>query len=238
LNGHAEDAIATLSETLETTEDRQLRLALLSARAKVRRSIDQLREAIDDLEQALEIDPNVGADLEQALEALRMAASADGDLDGERGPTLRLVALRQARGADDDARELLVGWVDRQRKDLEALHQLRAIELGTKNWEGVVKVAGRLVALESGEAQVDAALTLARACRELGTPGDARQGLEFARRKQPEVASLRSELQTIYAELGAKRELADLLIEDANASEDQGGRLDLLRRAARLYLEL
>src|SRR5690606_10289016 len=157
LNGHAEDAIATLSETLETTEDRQLRLALLSARAKVRRSIDQLREAIDDLEQALEIDPNVGADLEQALEALRMAASADGDLDGERGPTLRLVALRQARGADDDARELLVGWVDRQRKDLEALHQLRAIELGTKNWEGVVKVAGRLVALESGEAKVDAA---------------------------------------------------------------------------------
>ncbi|MFO7566599.1 MAG: tetratricopeptide repeat protein [Enhygromyxa sp.] len=238
LNGHAEDAIATLSESLETTDDQQLRLALLSARAKVRRSIDQLREAIEDLEQALEIDPGVGAELEQALEALRMAAAADEDLDGERSPTLRLVALRQARGAHDEARELLLGWVDRQRKDLEALHQLREIELASESWEGLVKVAGRLVALESAEAQVDAALLLARACRELGTPGEARQGLEFARRKQPEVASLRAELQTIYAEIGAKRELADLLIEDANASEDQSARLDLLRRAAKLYLEL
>ncbi|MCA9682230.1 MAG: hypothetical protein KC457_08545, partial [Myxococcales bacterium] len=34
--------------------------------------------------------------------------------------------------------------------------------------------------------------------------------LEFARRKQPDAPSLRSELQTVYAEVGAKRELADL----------------------------
>ncbi|HVI00949.1 MAG TPA: tetratricopeptide repeat protein [Enhygromyxa sp.] len=238
VNGHAVDAIATLSETLETTQDEQLRLALLTARAKVRRSIDQLREAIEDLEQANLIDPSLGEELEHALESLRMTASADKDLDTERGPTLRLVALRAARGAHAEARELLVSWVDRQRKDLEALHMLRAIELGSRNWEGVVKVAGRLVALETGQAQVDAALLLARACRELGTPGEARAGLEFARRKQPDVASLRAELQTIYAGSGAKRELADLLIEDANAIEEPSARLDLLRRAAKLYLEL
>jgi tetratricopeptide (TPR) repeat protein len=238
VNGHAEDAIATLSETLATTTDKQLRLALLTARAKVRRSIDQLREAIEDLEQAYEIDRKLIDELEQTLEALRMAASADKDLETERGPTLRLVALRQARGAKAEARELLVSWVDRQRKDLEALHQLRAIELASNNWEGLVKVAGRLVALESAQAQVDAALLLARACRELGTPGEARQGLEFARRKQPEIASLRTELQTIYEGLGAKRELADLLIEEANATEEATARLGTLRRAAKLYLEL
>ena len=238
LNGHADDAIATLGETLAGTQDPGLRLALLTARAKVRRSIDQLREAIDDLEQAVELDANVGPQLEDALEALRMGAAESGDLDGERGPTLRLVVLRQARGANDDARELLVGWVERQRKDLEALHLLRDVELASKRWDGLVKVAGRLVALESEQAQVDAALLLATACRELGTPGEARQGLEFARRKQPEAASLRAELRTIYAELGAKRELADLLIEDANTSEDATSRLDLLRQAAKLYLEL
>src|SRR5690606_31223994 len=128
LSGHAEDAIATLSETLESTSDDALRLALLSARAKVRRSIDQLREAIDDLEQAYLLDASgVGAELELALEALRMDAAADNEIDAERGPTLRLVALRQSHGAIDDARELLVAWVDRQRKDLEALHLLRGI---------------------------------------------------------------------------------------------------------------
>ncbi len=238
LSGHAEDAIATLSETLATTDDEELRLALLEARAKVRRSVDQLREAIEDLEQAYAIDDGVGLALEDALEALRMGAAADNDLDAERGPTLRLVALRQTRGAHGDARELLVDWVERQRKDLEALHQLLAIELEGENWDGLVKVAGRLVALEADQAQVDAALLLARACRELGTPEEARQGLEFARRKQPEVAAIRAELQTIYGELGAQRELADLLIEESNVTEDVGARLDLLRRAAKLYLEL
>src|SRR5690606_31979503 len=159
-------------------------------------SVDRLAEAIDDLEQAHQLPGSkVGDELEQALEALRMSAAADNDLDTERSATMRLIKLREARGAHDDARELLANWVDRARKDVEALHMLGTIERATENWEGVIKVAGRLVALESGPAQVDAALLLAKACRALERPGEARQGLEFARRKQPEVASLRAELQ-------------------------------------------
>ncbi|WP_146662116.1 tetratricopeptide repeat protein [Enhygromyxa salina] len=239
VSGHAQDAIATLSQTLESTEDQALRLQLLTARSKVRRSIDELTEAIDDLEQAFLLDGQAVLELlEDALEALRMGAAADDNLDAERGPTMRLVALREARSANDEARELLVGWVDRARKDLEALHKLREIELAGENWEGLVKVSGRLVALESGEAQVQAALLLSQACRALEQPGEARSGLEFARRKQPEVASLRAELQVIYAELGARRELADLLIEESDAATDVPARLELLRGAASLYLDL
>ncbi|PRP90612.1 tetratricopeptide repeat protein [Enhygromyxa salina] len=239
LSGHAQDALATLSETLETTEDEPLRLQLLSARAKVRRSVNQLAEAVEDLEQAHTIaGSDVSAELELTLEALRMGAAAEDDLDAERGPTMRLVQLRHGRGAIEDARELLASWVDRQRKDVEALHLLREIEQAAENWDGLTKVAGRLVALEVDAAQVDAALLLAQACRALGQPGEARQGLEFARRKQPEVASLRAELQIIYAEIGAQRELADLLIEECDATTEVETQLDLLRRAARLYLEL
>jgi tetratricopeptide (TPR) repeat protein len=239
VSGHAQDAITTLSETLESTDDPQLRLSLLTARAKVRRSIDQLADAIEDLEQAHTIEGSeVGQELEYALEALRMSAAAEDDLDAERAPTLRLIELRQARGANDEARELLSAWVDRSRKDLEALHKLQELELADENWEGVVKTAGRLVALESEGAQVDAALLLSQACRALGQPGEARQGLEFARRKQPEVASLRAEMQIVYSELGATRELADLLIEEVDATTDETARLELLRRAAKLYLEL
>ncbi|MCA9684665.1 MAG: tetratricopeptide repeat protein, partial [Myxococcales bacterium] len=238
VSGRADEAIETLGKTLADTDDAALRLQLLEARAKVLRSVDRLAEAIADLEQAYEIDTRVRDDLEQCLEALRMAASAEGDLDAERGPMMRLVALRQARGARDEARELLSEWVDRSRKDIEALHMLRVLELEDEQWEGLTKVASRLVALESGDAQVEAALLLARACRELGQPGEARKGLEFTRRKQPDAPSLRSELQTVYAEVGAKRELADLLIEEASATAETEPRLGILRRAAKLYLEL
>ncbi|WP_157596466.1 tetratricopeptide repeat protein [Plesiocystis pacifica] len=243
LSGHAEDALVTLSETLEGAEDPALQLELRLARARVLRSVDRLAEAIEDLEAAYALAPEdtragVGGQLETALEALRMAASAENDMVTERAPMIRLVELRQARGATEEARDLLMAWIDRSRKDREALHILRAIDVAGENWEGLTKVSSRLVALESGEEQIAAAQLLAQACRELGMPGEARKGLEFARRKQPESAELRAELMAIYRDIDAKRELAELLIEESNESEDDGERLNLLRDSARLYLEL
>ena len=245
MSGQAHDAIATLSDTLERTEDPRLRLELLGARAKVRRSIGERGAAIEDLEQAVSIHASApglgdrGAVLDaliDALEAQRMAAAGSSDTDAERPATMRLVELRIAAGEREVARELLVEWVDRQRRDLEALHMLRRLELDMQNWEGLQKVSGRLVALESGEAQVEAALLLSQACRELGHPVEARQGLEFARRKQPEVRALRSELQGIYTAIGADKELADLVIEQVSDSDEGQAKLDLLRQAAKLYL--
>ncbi len=241
LSGQADSAIETLGQTLSETEDLALRLELLCARAKVLRSVDRLVEAVDDLEAAHAIEGSgseVSAALEYALEAMRMAAAAESDLDAERPPLLRLVELRGQRGDSEGARELLIEWTERARKDVEVLHMLRKIEVASENWEDLTKVASRLVALETGPAQIDAALLLAQACRALALPGEARKGLEFARRKQPDDPRLRAELQTIYTETGADRELADLLIEAANVNEDLGERLALLRRAARTYLEL
>lgn len=239
VSGQPQSAIDALGETLETTEEPGLRLQLLRARATVAASDDRLDEAIADLEAGHAIDPQaVAEDLELALDTRRLNAASAEDLEAERGPMLRLVELRRGRGATAEARALLVEWADRSRKDVEALHILREIELETENWEGLTKISSRLVALESGEPQVEAALLLAKACRALGQPGEARKGLEFARRKQPEARSLRTELQTIYAEIGADRELADLLIEASNDSETEDARLHLLRQAAKLYLEL
>lgn len=237
VSGQAHDAIATLSATLERTSDTKLRLELLGARAKVRRSIGERAAAIEDLEQAMLIDRGAVLDaLLDALDAQRMAAAGSSDTDAERHATMRLVDLRVAAGEREAARDLLVEWVDRQRRDIEALHALRKLELDIQNWEGLQKVCGKLVALESGEAQIEAARLLSRACRELGKPTDARQGLEFARRKQPDNRELRSELQQIYAAIGADKELADLLIEEVGDQQDNPAKLELLRRAAKLYL--
>lgn len=237
VSGQAHDAIATLSATLERTDDTTLRLELLLARAKVRRSIGERAAAIEDLEQALLIDRNAVLDaLIDALEAQRMAAAGSSDTDAERAATMRLVDLRVAAGEREMARDLLGEWVDRQRRDIDALRALRKLELDMANWEGLQKVCGKLVALESGESQIEAARLLSRACRELGKPVEARQGLEFARRKQPDNKELRGELQQIYAAIGADKELADLLVEQVADAADDAAKLELLRRAAKLYL--
>lgn len=115
---------------------------------------------------------------------------------------------------------------------------LRDIDAAAANWEAVVKSSARLVAIEADEAQVDAAIALAHAAKELGRPGDAKPGLEHARRKQPDNREIRAALREIYEAVGADRELAKLLTQDAEETEDPDTRLELLRRASDLFVEL
>src|SRR5690606_22234949 len=100
----------------------------------------------------------------------------------------------------------------------------------------VVRHLARLVEVEEGEEQVAAALGLAEACRTLGQPEAARPGLETALTAQPGDMSLRAALEQLYEEIGAYRELAYMLRDDADAVEDEEQRFLLFRRAGEMLV--
>jgi len=132
---------------------------------------------------------------------------------------------------------LLLDWVERERKDAAALELLQEIDIAEERWEAVAKASARLVAIEQGEGQVRAALRLSHACQQMGRPEDARAGLEHARRKQPGVKEIRTELRRIYELVGAERELAKLLVAEAEEEADPAVRLEMTRRAADILLQ-
>ncbi|MCA9712291.1 MAG: tetratricopeptide repeat protein, partial [Myxococcales bacterium] len=178
-----------------------------------------------------------GDTLAAALDQRRQAAADGGDADTERTMTLRWVRLQLDAGQVDPARELLAAWTDRDRKDAEALQLLRTIDTAAERWDVVAKTCARLVAVETGDGQADAALALAEACTHLGRLELARPGLEHARRKQPEHRGIRQALAQVYEATGAGSDLARLLTQEAEETEEPGPRLELLRRAAHLHIQ-
>jgi tetratricopeptide (TPR) repeat protein len=237
--GRLTEAGELIEGLLAVTEDDGARLQLLATRAELRSSSGDVDGAVEDLEAAVELDPvMIPGRLAAALREKRARAAEAGDTEAERAALLRFVQVTLMQDERDTAREALTEWVERERKDAEAIRMLRDLDASEQNWEAVVKACARLVAIESDEAQVDAALQLAAAARQLGRPEDAKPGLEHARRKQPDNAQIRAALREIYEAVGADRELAKLLVQDAEDTTEADAKLELLRRAADLYVEL
>jgi len=217
-------------------DDPALQLGIRKLRAGLRATERDLPGHVEDLEAAYAIDPQgIASDLIDALDRQRGFAAQHGDIDLERQTTLRVVELFVAQGERERARTALSTWVDRERKDLDALRRLKQLEGEDGRWAALAKVCARLVAVDSGQSQIDAALELARACRELGTLGEARAGLEHARRKHPDNDAIRRELIAIYEATGSDRELSRLLSRDVETVSDPAERLEVLRRIAELH---
>ncbi len=233
-------AIAVLSELLRAADDERDRLHLLTTRAELRQQAGDaasVAAAIDDLEAAASLDrPQVAPLLAAGLERRLAAARDAGAVDTERDTLVRLVESYRLLDRRDDARAVLGEWLERERKDTATLGLLVELDTEDERWEAVAKSCARLVALESGDAQVTSALRLAYACRQLGRPEEARAGLEHARRKQPGNVEIREELRRIYEQVGAERELARLLASAAEETADPGERLSLMQRAADLFV--
>ncbi|MCX4241103.1 tetratricopeptide repeat protein [Paraliomyxa miuraensis] len=237
--GRLDDAGSLVSEQLEQAgDDPSRRLPLLVKRAELRAAIGDLDGMIEDLEVARTIDDSYTASLVEAIDRKRQAAAEAGNTDTERATTLRWVELQLQAGHADEARELLAAWTERERKDVDALQLLRKIDTAAERWEVVAKTCARLVAVENGEEQAEAGLALAHACKQLGRPELARPGLEHARRKQPEHRGIRQALAEVYEATAMGSELAKLLAQEAEETEDPAARLEILRRAANLHLEV
>ena len=228
-------AIAALGEALEGDGGGARRARLLVQRSELWVQMGADDRAIADLEEALAEGGEVSERLVEALEAARQRAAERGDADAERAATTRLVELLMPAGEEERARRLLFAWIERAPHDVAALHKLREIEAAAEHWEGVVAACSRLVELEEGEAQIEAALALADAAERCDAAGQARAGLEYASRAQPEDERVRALLKRIYEQSGAHRELAGILAQEGDSSEDAEHRVACYQRAAELY---
>lgn len=231
-SGDPTGALETMSAALGATSDSAVRLTLLRTRAAMRAAAGDEAGAVADLEEAFVLEPEgVAPDLESALDARRRRAGESGDQETERAATLRCVDVMRSRANRDGALGMLSLWLERSPDDVESLRRLRELQTEAQQWELVIGVCERLVTLDQGEAQEDAAMALASAYEMLGKPADARATLELAREKQPASAKIRGALRRLYEMIGAHRELARLLIEEAETMEDPEQRIAYLRWA-------
>ena len=238
-SGDRAAGLQVLSSALDAATDEQTRLELLLARAGLRSPEEDERGVLDDLEAAFTLDQSkVAPALEDALQHARRGASARGDEQAERSITLRLVDVLLVREKRDEVSILLAEWSDRSPNDLEALRLRRSLDAEDKRWDAVAATCERLVELEAEAAQVEAALALAQACRELGTPERALVGLERARQNQPASGELRAELRKLYEQTGAQRELAGLMLEEAATMDTREARYPVLLSAGQTFLKV
>ncbi|MCS6898335.1 MAG: tetratricopeptide repeat protein, partial [Myxococcales bacterium] len=194
-------------------------------------------EAVAALEQALALGADdANSELIEALEQLRRAASRRGDAEAERMATLRLAELHLQRGATGQGLDLLRQWTSRQSGDLVALRTLLNLEAAASNWPAVIDLSNRLIAADPEETRTEAALLLLDACTRTGNPANARNGLELAFTSFPKNVPVRSALKQLYEQIGAQRELADILLHEAADIGNEPDRFAHYRRAAELYL--
>ncbi|HET6612495.1 MAG TPA: tetratricopeptide repeat protein, partial [Kofleriaceae bacterium] len=227
------------AESLTAAIDRErgsARAELLARRADFWLAARNGAAAVDDLEQARNLAPEMTPRLREVLEDERARAANAGELDFERELTLKLLPLLMEAGDADRCRELLEGWLARRPEDHEALVALRDLELASERFAGVVRACERLVAITEQEEQVEAATALWSAAESLGEPALARAGLEIACRAQPGVASLGEKLRAIYEAAGAFADLGRLALADAAAAGDDDARFAALSRAAAMFL--
>ena len=236
--GSHDSAVQVLSDALESEESFEARMQMLLARAGLRAASGDQNGAIADLEQAFELDrTSVAPALEDALNLALEHALGVGDEGAERAHTLRIVDVMLVQHKREDASATLAVWCDRHSDDVEALRRLREIDTTDGRWQAVASTCLRLIRVEEGAAQIDAALGLSHAYLELGTPDGAREGLELVLQTQPESAALRGELRKIYEQLDDQTFLAKLLIEDAKQMDSPPEKAALLRRVGHIYVD-
>jgi tetratricopeptide (TPR) repeat protein len=236
-SGRTDEAAEAVREALEQRpEPTKERASLLRTRSKLRLELRDTAGALEDAEEAARIDPKNSHDtLVAALDAHRATLADQGDLESERGTTMRLSVVLRAGGDTPRSRDVLAGWVERDPNDVTALRQLADLDAASERWADVVSHTTRLVSLEQAEAQAETAMRLFEAAGKAGDPATARDGLEQAQRDQPENASVRGALRGLYEAIGAFEELANILLLDAGAAEGEA-REASLRKAGEIYL--
>ena len=192
-------------------------------------------KAVESLEAAYSRDQVLFQSLVDGLNRAAAAARGRRDTTVERACTLRAVEVLAAAGLSDEAHDGLAAWIEREPSDRGAIVSLRDMDEAAENWSEVARGCQRLIALDSGDEQVDAALRLLDACGRAGEMDRAREGLERVYEAQPEQRLIRERLRDLYAAIGAHAESATLLLSDVATTEDQEERFELLRRAGELY---
>jgi len=232
------EADAELTGALEKLEPNDpTRVGLVVQRASVRARTNNVEGALLDFEQALEAGANeVRSPLAELLGTMAVAARGHGNTVEWREYKLRIFALRVAMGDLKEARNVLIELEKADNKDCATLRALANLDELEGQWEAATATYLRLVELEKGDGIVTAALKLAEVGEKANRLQDARVGLERARTTAPGNIELRQRLAQLYEQLGAWKELAELVIEEARATNDVAARFDGLLRGGQYLL--
>ena len=241
--GQVDDAIAAIGEAVDGDGAAPVKGAasvdLLLLRASLAQQRGDETAAVNDLERAFALDESRSAlALAEGLERQRGRAEASGDMATERTATLRLANLLTQIGDLERARTLVVLWIERDPRDPEPLYMLRDMDASIEHWDGVIAACTRLAYIVEGEAQVDAALQVANAAAKAERPGEALPILELVHGAQPGSDVIRQKLREFYESAGAFRELAGVLLADADHGTDSQERFAAYRKAAELLLQV
>jgi len=237
-SGQPQAAIDRIGDALEGWNGSDAdRATLHRTRANIWTESDEFESAVHDLEQARQIEgDSVLPDLYEAVERARDAAIDRVDHEAEREATMRLSTLLTDMKEPERAREVIALWTTDNADDTEAIRMLLAMDREAQRWHEVCDSCIRLVDLETGAERAEAAVAHAEACEQLGTPEDARESLERVFQDDQTHDGVRARLRTMYEQMQEFRELSNLLLVEANHSEDDNARFELLRDAGRLRL--
>jgi tetratricopeptide (TPR) repeat protein len=133
---------------------------------------------------------------------------------------LREVGLLEQLNRLDEAREVLDALDNRYPSHLTVLSAKAKLAASSGDAEGAVDAYLGLAEVVEGDELIGLVLDLSDACEKLGTPERAQTALERAVSVAPTNDQLRQKLCSVYRLLGANRELAGLLIDEARQIED------------------
>jgi tetratricopeptide (TPR) repeat protein len=215
------------------------RLPLRLLEAQLLEATGDRRAQVAALEQAEATWPDeVREPLTDALAAWRREALEADDGPALREATLRTAAFAHRRGDTDQANRLVDGLLAVDNADLEATRLAAILADAAEDPEVALAWARRLASLEQGEAMVPAAERLADLAEKVGRPEEATPDLEAALAANPQDTRLTGRLAQLYERAGDDHKLAMLLFDQANASEDDDRRFQLLSRAGGLFVKV
>jgi golgin subfamily B member 1 len=238
-SGEVKAAASELTSALETIDEGDaLRPDLIGRRALFRSRLNEMDAALADFEEAIAHGKtDLRAYFADHLAKMAMQAAGRGDVATWRTYRLRIAGLRLAIGDIEEAREVLTELLKTDSKDKATLRAVAELDELEERWDAASATYRRLVGIEDGEGIVSAALKLLDTCEKAGRLADARGGLERARMAAPDDANLRERLAWLYEQLGALKELGELVLEEARSASDVTPRFEGLVRAGHLFLE-
>ncbi len=236
--GELKQAAEELSEAIRPLVEGPARTNLIGRRAVLRARLGEGEAAHADFEEAVAMGlTDLRGPLAEHLGKLAMQAAGRGDSNLWRQYRLRIAQMRLEMGDVEDARNVLTELLKTDSKDKATLRAIAHVDELEERWDAASATYRRLVGLEDEHGIVSAALKLAETCEKAGRLADARGGLERARMAAPDDAALRQRLAWLYEQLGAIKELATLVLEEAHAAGDVAPRFEGLMRAGQLFLE-
>lgn len=198
---------------------------------------DAPRDAADTLRAVLDEDPDhegaarslaaiyektgKHAELAELWTSLVERARARGDAALELDRMVTLAQILERRPEDASAAlEAYEAVLERDPHHRGALESVARLAEARGAWDKAAAVLSTLVDSADGEAVVPVALRLAKAREELGDLDGVRAALERAVAGSPRDADVRGRLAQLYEKTKAWRELADLLVGDADILRD------------------